>query len=73
MSTATQPALFGSDNRASRHQWVFVYPCGCPRTVIEGSSVANAEEAWREAAPLKAERHWLEVQGVRLECVTHAE
>lgn len=58
---------------AERTQYVFVYPCGCPRTVIDGSSVADAEEAWAEAAPLKAERHWLDVQGVQLLHVSHAE
>jgi hypothetical protein len=72
---STQPALFGAEPAASsrRTQYVFVYPCGCPRTVIEGSSVADADEALAEAAPLGAERHWLEVQGVRLIQVSHQE
>ena len=73
-ATTTQPALFAAKPASSgRTQYVFVYRCGCPRTVIEGSSVDNAAEAWAEAAPLRAERHWLEAQEVQLLHVSHQE
>ena len=54
-------------------QYVFVYPCGCPRTVVDADTVDDAEEAWKIAAPLGAERKWLGLQGVTQRVMTDDE
>lgn len=48
--------------------YVFVFPCGCPRTVVRGAEDEAA--AWHEAAPLRAEKKMLHLEHVTVRRVT---
>jgi hypothetical protein len=56
-----------------RQQYVFVFPCGCPRSVVEAAEVPDAEAARHLIAPLKSEKKMLDLEGVRVLLVDQAE
>lgn len=75
MTTATQLALIDAtaDNPSGQAHYVFTWPCGCRRIVIDASTVADVDGAWRAAAPLKAEPAFLRYLGVQVEMMSHAD
>lgn len=58
----------GSAVDAAATVFVFVFPCGCPRTVVTGAEDEDA--AWHQAAPLRAEKKLLLLEKVTVRRVT---
>lgn len=58
-AAAPTPAADPSDS-----VYVFVFPCGCPRTAVRGAE--DEEAAWHQAAPLRAEKKMLHLDGVEV-------